>query len=221
MPAQDFETDKRISKLLENHGQTFAAELGIDLESGAPAALFCWLIASLLMSARISSRIALQAARALADKGWTTPERMAASTWDERTVTLNRSGYARYDESTSRMLGDTVGILIDRYGGDLRRLREAAARDPARERALLKEFKGIGNVGVDIFFREVQVAWDELYPFADRRALDAANRLELEDTAEGLAKHVPRQDFPRLIAALVRVDLSKDDSGVLETRKLT
>jgi hypothetical protein len=217
MSIQEPEIDSRIEALLARYGQTFSEELGIELKSDTPATLFRWLIASLLLSARINSRIALRAARALADKGWTTPQRMAESTWDERTATLNRSGYARYDESTSRMLGDTVHLLIERYGGDLGRLREAAGCDAARERALLREFKGIGDVGVDIFFREVQLAWDEIYPFADRRALGAASRLGLGDTADALAKHVPRDDFPRLIAALVRVDLNKDNARVLET----
>lgn len=221
MPRQRAEIDKRIETVLARHGRTFAEQLGIKLERGTPSALFRWLIASLLLSARISSEIALRAAQALAEKGWTTPQKMAQSTWEQRTATLNRSGYARYDESTSRMLGDTVGILIDRYGGDLRRLRETAVRDPSRERGLLKEFKGIGDVGADIFFREVQGAWDEIYPFADRRALDAAGRLGLEDTAVALARHVPPGDFPRLIAALIRVDLNKDYAGVLEARTPT
>jgi hypothetical protein len=51
----------------------------------------------------------------------------------------------------------------------------------------LKEFKGLGDVGVDIFFREVQVAWQELRPFADRRTLDAAGRLGLPKDAGKLA----------------------------------
>lgn len=52
---------------------------------------------------------------------------MAEATWRQRTDVLNRAGYARYDESTSRMLGDTAQLLLDRYRGDLRKLREEAA----------------------------------------------------------------------------------------------
>jgi len=85
------------------------------------------------------------------------------------------------------MLGDTAKMLLDKYQGDLRRLRAAAERDPGRERALLKECKGIGDVGADIFCREAQVAWNELFPFADRRALETAGRLGLEDDAARLA----------------------------------
>ncbi len=208
--------DRITEVLLERHGRTYAAELGIDLAKGTPSPLFRWLCASTLLSARINARIAIVAAKALAAQGWTTAEKMAAATWEHRTQTLNQAGYARYDESTSRMLGDTASMLLEKYGGDLRKLREAAGRAPEHERALLKECKGIGEVGADIFCREVQIAWEELYPFADRRALDAARRLGLEDEAAKLARRVSRNEFPRLIAALVRTSLGKDIEGILE-----
>jgi hypothetical protein len=208
-----------IDALLERHGKTYAAELGIDLGKGTPSALFRWLCASILLSARISGDLALQAAGALSAKGWRTADKMAAATWEQRTRTLNQAGYARYDESTSRMLGDTAQMLLDRYGGDLRKLREAAERDPAQERKLLKQCKGLGDVGVSIFFREAQLAWDELYPFADERALRTAERLGLEGDAKALAKGVPKQEFPRLVAALIRVGLAKDVDAVLQHAK--
>lgn len=195
-----------VRALLEEHGTLWSEQMGIKLQD-KPSPLFRWLCGSLLLSARISQRIAIKAANALAQEGWTTPRKLAASTWAQRTKTLNHSGYARYDERTSRMLGDTTAVLLGRYGGDLRRLRQEARHDPDQERQRLKEFKGIGEVGVDIFFREAQLVWDELYPFADRRALQAAEHLDLARDAQALARLVPRQDFPRLVAALVRVDL--------------
>ncbi len=136
-----------------------------------PGGLFKVLVMSLLMSARIRAGAAVSGTAALFDRGWTTAARMADSTWEQRTRVLNRSGYARYDESTARMLADTAALILDRYHGDLRRLRDAADREPAAERRLLRECKGIGEVGCDIFFREVQPAWDELWPFVDRRNL--------------------------------------------------
>ena len=204
-----------VSSLLDKHGRTYSDELGIDLGRNTPSPLFRWLCASILFSARISTDIAMRAARALTDQGCTTAQKMAASTWEQRTRTLNRSGYARYDESTSRMLGYDADLLLERYGGDLRKLREEANRDPNRERAFLKEFKGIGDVGVDIFFREAQIAWDEIFPFADKRALQAARRLDLGADARALARHVERREFPRLVAALVRVSLSKAEREAL------
>ena len=209
--------DQIVKTLLEQHGQTYAAELGIDLELNTPSALYRWLCAATLLSARIGADIAIQATQALAKQGWTSAQKMANASWEQRTRTLNQAGYARYDESTSRMLGDTAQMLLDKYQGDLRKLRDAAEKDPRRERALLKECKGIGDVGADIFCREAQLAWDELFPFADRRALEAAKRLRLEDDAGKLARHVSRRDYPRLLAALVRTGLARDFDEVLET----
>lgn len=209
--------DPVVQTLLERHGRSFAAELGVDPAKNTPAPLFRLLCFALLASTRISADIAMRAAHTLADQGWTSAEKMAASTWRERTDTLNRSGYARYDESTSRMLGDTAALLVEQYGGDLRKLRERANYEPAAERKLLKQCKGIGDVGAAIFCREAQAAWDEWYPFADKLALRAADRLGLETDAQALARHVPREDFARLVAALVRCDFARDHEDIRAT----
>lgn len=204
-----------VGAVMERHGRTFSGELGIKLEGETPSAFFRWLCAALLFSARIGHEIATDAARALAKSGWTTARKMAAATWEERTRVLNRSGYARYDEKTSRMLADTSELLLERYGGDLRKLRAAAGRDPQRERELLMECKGIGEVGADIFLREVQNVWTELRPCADAVALKSARKLGLPTDAAELAKLVLKTDFPRLVAALVRCQLEKDQKQTL------
>lgn len=206
---------KLVRALIDRHGRLYSEEIGADLARGTPAPLFQWLVASILLSARISQVTALEAARALRRQGWTTARKLGGATWRQRVTVLNRSGYARYDESTARMLGDTCSHLLDRYAGDLRKLREEAGREPGRERALLKEFKGLGGVGVDIFFRETQGVWEELHPFADRRAVAGARRLDLAGDATALARLVDRPDFPRLVAALVRLDFAKDEDEVL------
>ena len=210
---------KTAKALLDLHGQTFAEELRIDVAKGTPAELFRLLCASTLMSARISSSIATDAARELAKRGWRSPRKLAESTWEERVEALNSAGYTRYQERTSTMLGDMNDVLLDRWGGDLRKLRDEAERDPKRERKLLKEFKGMGDVGVDIFFREVQVGWEEHFPFADKRALDAAARLKLGKDPEALAELTGRKDFPRLVAALVRTELEDDYDAVRAAAK--
>ena len=193
------------SELLRRYPRTYAEELGID-RLDRPSDLFRLLVLALLMSARIRASIAVDAAAALFRERWRTAQAMADASWEARARTLNRAGYARYDERTSTMLGETSALLLDRYKGDLRRLREEAGQQPATERKLIKEFKGIGDVGADIFFREVQREWSELFPFADKRALQAAKRFGLATDA-GLAELTSRADFPRLINALVRADL--------------
>jgi hypothetical protein len=208
--------NKVVAALLELHGRTYAEEVGLDLGRGGPSALFGMLCAAILFSARIRASVAVEAARALAAEGWTSAAKMAETSWEERTRTLNRPGYARYDERTSTMLGEVADLLQKRYGGDVRRLREAAGREPEDERRLLREFKGLGDVGVDIFFREVQLVWEEIHPFADERALRTARTLGLPSDAESLAKELGREHFVRLLAALVRTGLEKDEDRVLE-----
>lgn len=199
--------EQRTAAVLSHYPHSYAEQLRIR-SPGGPTGLFQLLVMSLLMSARISSSIALEAARALTAAGWTTAAKMADATWEQRTRTLNRSGYARYDERTSRMLGATAELLVERYRGDLRRLRADADEDPAAERRLLKECKGMGDVGVDIFFREVQGTWQELYPFADDRALRAARALGLPADPHRLAGLMDgRAQFVRLVSGLVQADL--------------
>jgi len=137
-------------------------------------------------------------------------EHMAEAEWGDRVDALNGAGYARFDEKTSTMLGDAAELLLDRYRGDLRRLRAAAGEKPEEERRRLEQVKGIGDVGVDIFFREAQTAWPELYPFADAKSLAGARALELSDEAGELADLVERDDFARLVTALVRMELAGD-----------
>ncbi|MGM0585358.1 MAG: hypothetical protein ACQEUZ_11990 [Pseudomonadota bacterium] len=203
-----------VREVLRRRPESRADALGIDLSKDEPAQHFQWLVASLLFSARISADQAERAAKALFDQGWTTPEKMAATSWEERVKVLNANGYARYDESTSRYLGEGLALLRERWGNDLRNLREEAGRKPAKERELLKEFKGIGDVGADIYLREAQLAWEENHPFADRRAQAAAEALGLDPAPERLAELAGKRDLPRLLDALVWIDLNDEAEAV-------
>lgn len=204
-------TEKQlVAVLLDRHGRTYAREAGIGLERGTPAPLWQLLCLSILLSARISASLSVRAAQALRRERWTTARKLRDSSWERRAKVLNEAGYARFDERTATMLGDAAQLALDEYDGDLRRLREAADHDPGAERKLLKRFKGIGDVGADIFLREVQAVWVEVRPFIDDRALDAAGRLGLKRDAKRLASLVAEQDLARLAAALVRAGLAGD-----------
>lgn len=96
-----------VEELLDRHGETFSQELGITLEDGTPSALFQWLCASVLYSARTNSELATRSAKELQHAGWRTAEAMADSSWDDRTKALTEGGYTRYRERTATMLGDS------------------------------------------------------------------------------------------------------------------
>lgn len=198
----------RGERLLEEHGRTYAEEAGIRLRN-TPSPLYRLLTLCVLLSVRIKADIAVSAARELSAAGMRTPRAMAEASWQDRVDALGRAHYRRYDESTATALGDGAELLLDRYRGDLRRLREEADGDPERIRGLLREFPRIGPVGADIFSREAQGVWPELRPAFDTRARHAAEALRLPKTPAGLARLVPGDDLPRLAAALVRVELAK------------
>jgi hypothetical protein len=205
-----------IEVLMRDCGRTFADELGIRLDANDPATLFRLLCACLLFSTRISHTIAMKAARVLFARGWTTPQKLAASTWGQRVGALDEAGYVRYDERTSTMLGEMAQLLLDLYDGDLGTLREKAGRQPHRERELLKEFRGIGDVAVDIFFREIQVTWPEIFPYVDRKAAESAAKFGLKADLKTLAGLKTRDEFARLVAGLVRVQLTHRHDQILK-----
>uniref|UniRef100_A0AAU1M4B3 Endonuclease n=1 Tax=Streptomyces sp. NBC_00148 TaxID=2903626 RepID=A0AAU1M4B3_9ACTN len=201
-------TRRTLDTLLERHGTTYAAEAGIRLRD-TPQPLYQLLVLSLLLSARIRADIAVASARALFSHRLRTPRRMADATWQERVDALGEGGYRRYDERTATQLGDGALLLLDTYGGDLRRLRREADGDMDTLRAGLRRFPGIGPAGADIFLREVQTVWPEASPYLDAKALQGAERLGLPATPDKLVRLAKGEDPAVLAAALVRSALDK------------
>ena len=208
------ETDQIVRRLLDRYGRTFSDEHGMGVEKNTPSPLFQLLVFSLLSSTRIGHELAADAFTSLKQEGWLTAEKMAQSQWRDRVAALHRGRYGEYQEQGATYLGETAELCVGEYGGDLRKLRERAGRDPAAERELLKAFKGIGDVGADIFCREAQAAWDEHLGFCDKKAAAAAKKLGLD--ADALGGLVSKNDLPRLIAALVRCDLDDGYAALKE-----
>ncbi|HEY4021506.1 MAG TPA: endonuclease [Pseudonocardiaceae bacterium] len=198
----------RVRELLDQYGTTYTEQAGITLRD-KPAPLYQLLVLTVLLSVRIKADIAVAAARELFHAGWRTPRAILDSTWQQRVDALGRGGYKRYDESTATYLADGAKLLIDRYHGDLRGLRDAAGNEPETIRERLTEFPRIGPVGAEIFCREAQTVWPGLRPSFDRRALAAARAADLPDDPNALADLVPAEDLGRFAAALVRRSLSR------------
>jgi len=104
----------------------------------------------------------------------------------------------RYDESTASRLPEMAAL----------------ANDITPATRLLKEFKGIGEIGAGIFRREVQDVWTFVRPYFDKKAFDkkagaSARELGLPGDPDKLAGLAPRGDA-KLAAALVRVSVEDD-----------
>jgi hypothetical protein len=118
---------------------------------------------------------------------------------------LGRAGYRRYDERTATQLREMSELVLDRYGGDLRRLGQEADGDVERAARLVQEVKGIGPIGAAVFLREVQQVWPWVRPYLYERARAGAARLGLPADGERLAALVAPEDLARFAASLVRV----------------
>ena len=199
---------KLVGSLVKRAGTTYADEAGIRL-SDKPMPLFQLLTLCMLASKPIDAAIAVAAAREVFRAGVRTPR--AALEADRATLirAFGRAHYVRYDESSATRLADIARAVAEEYGGDLRRLAEASGRDTTTMTRLLKQFKGIGDTGADIFLREIQDTWTWVRPYFDKRAVAAARSLGLPTDADELAALAPRR-CAELAAALVRVSLDDD-----------
>ncbi|MDQ0994376.1 endonuclease [Streptomyces sp. V3I7] len=192
-----------VRALLDRQRHTYPQQAGIRLRD-TPAPLYQTLVLANLLSARIRADTAVAAARELFDAGLRDPRSMADASWQARVDALGRGGYRRYDERTSTLLGKGAELLLERYGGDLRRLRE----EPDPRKALL-DVPGIGPTGADIFLRSVQGVWPEFAPHIDRKAQEGAERLGLPTSPDRLSELVDDHDLPLLADGLVHAALDK------------
>ncbi|KAI0034416.1 hypothetical protein K488DRAFT_84034 [Vararia minispora EC-137] len=204
VPASADNISEKIDALLASDAgeETFASSLGIDL--GTSDGLYQLLVASLIFSARINMDIAASTAKLVIEKVPSLKD-LKESTWDQRVEWLTEGKYTRYREKTATQLGELAEMLQEK-GGSVEAIREAAGKDAQRERKTLKDFKGIGDVGVDIFLRDAQAVFDEVFPFAGKRDLASAKNAGLATTAKGLLEQVggDKQKFLRLLTALIK-----------------
>ncbi|HYZ67052.1 MAG TPA: endonuclease [Mycobacterium sp.] len=197
-----------VRSLLKRAGTTYAQEAGIRLKD-QPMPLFQLLTLCMLASKPIDATIAMQAARELFRAGLRTPQAVVKADRATMIRAFGRAHYVRYDESSATRLADIAATVRDEYGGDLRNLTARGNRDVRATCRLLKQFKGIGDTGADIFLREIQDVWTWARPYFDKRAITAARQLGLPADTDELGGLAPR-DNAKLAAALVRVSLDSN-----------
>ncbi|MBF9131939.1 hypothetical protein I0C86_23670 [Plantactinospora sp. S1510] len=203
------EDRKRLVRALVGRSRGFAEEYGLQVTNN-PASLFQVLCLSILLRRSPDVRGAVQPVLALRNQGWGSPARMARSRLQARAGVLRDHGRRGDADRLAATLGSLAGVLVERYQGDLRRLRAAARYAPARERTLLRELPGVDVEVVELFLREVQALWSETPPVADRGALIAARKLSLGRTAADLAVLAGgggSEKLAWLVGALARVEL--------------
>ncbi len=193
-----------LKELVRRYGRPYSAALGIDLRSRRPAEVSKWFLASMLYAKPIREETATRTYKVFEAEHRTTAERIVGAGWEGLVGLLDAGGYVRYDFSTADRLLAVFGTLQTEYGGDLNRL-HAAARDSVDLARLLKGLgKGIGDVTVAIFLRELRGIWSKARPGLtplERLALSklGLSEKEMEPTARRL-----RVSPVRLRTALAR-----------------
>jgi len=170
---------KLTSKLLQNLGERFSTCLGIDLSGTDSAELFKWFLASILFGARISESIVIKTYRQFEKEGVLSCQKILDTGWDGLVRILDDGGYVRYDFKTATKLLDIMEVLQKQYKGDLNRLHRTA-KDPFDLEKRLKNLgKGIGEVTVNVFLRELRGIWEKADPYSGELIILAAKNLGL------------------------------------------
>lgn len=168
-----------VVALMQRLGGGFAKALEIHLEGAKEGEVFKWFLASFLYGARISETIATRTYRQFAHRRVLTPQAIQETGWDGLVRILDEGGYVRYDFSTATNLLAVSADLIERYGGRLANVHEAAADPRDLERRLQEIGKGIGPVTANIFLRELRGIWPRADPPVSEPAVLAARHLGL------------------------------------------
>lgn len=208
--------------LVDTRGGRFSKALGIDLGSGASQEIFKWLLAAILFGARISETLAVRTFHEFIRAGLITPQQLVERGWDGLVAILDRGGYVRYDFKTASKLLEVAGHLMDHYRGDLNTLHRAAEDTLDLERRLKALGKGIGEVTVNIFLREMRGIWIKADPSLSELVLAAARNTRFIPAGtvdKRKALHLLMSiwqregkragDFPDFEAALLRLGLEE------------
>jgi len=206
-----------VKELISKLGGKFSKELGIDLSKGKSTEIFKWFLASKLFGARIGTNIAIKTYREFERCGVLSPEKILETGWDGLVRILDDGGYARYDFSTATKLLEIMADLTKYYDGNLNKLYQKARNEEELENLLKSLGKGIGDVTVNIFLRELRSVWEMANPIPSELVILAARNLGFISQTEEplsalkkvwLAHTIKGKDFSDFEAALLR--LGKD-----------
>jgi endonuclease III len=168
---------KIIESLMERFKGRFSVILGINLFSGNSGEIFKWFIASLLFGTRISEAIVIRTYREFESEGILSPSKILNTGWDGLVEILDRGGYVRYDFKTATKFLDVNKALMERYKGDLNNLHSMASDTEDLEKKLKALGKGIGDMTVNIFLREMRGIWQKAEPLPSELVILAARHL--------------------------------------------
>ncbi|MGB9676298.1 MAG: hypothetical protein ACPL0C_03840 [Candidatus Bathyarchaeales archaeon] len=168
---------ENVKLLIEKFGKKYSEMLGIKLAEGEENEVFKWFLAVILFGAPITEKAAIKTYKCFEKYGVLTPRKILETGWDGLVQILDEGSYTRYDFKTADKLLETMKNLIENYGGSLKRLHNEAENTEDLAKKLKSLGKGIGDVTVSIFLRELRGIWGKAEPEPTALVVLAAEKL--------------------------------------------
>jgi endonuclease III-like uncharacterized protein len=172
---------ERLKALVEELGRKYSEILHIDLSKGEDEEVFKWFLASVLFGAPITENSVIKTFNCFRKHSFLTPERILETGWDKIVKILDEGGYTRYDFKTADKLLEVMKNLMEEYGGSLTVLQSEASDAHDLEKRLKDLGKGVGDVTVGIFLRELRQVWKKADPHPTDLVVLAAKNLKIVD----------------------------------------
>lgn len=167
---------QKIKLLLQTFPQTYSEELGINLKSKSPKEIFKWFLASILFGKPIRESSAIKTYKEFKKHRVLTPEKILEAGWHGLVDILDAGSYTRYDFSTADKLLEVMKNLGK--CGYLIKIYENSANEEDLKTRIKSLGKGIGDVTLNIFLRELRGIW-KVKPLPSRFTITAARNLRL------------------------------------------
>ncbi len=206
-----------VRALVESRGQKYSEILGIDISEGKEDEVFKWFLASLLFGAPITESSVVKTYRCFQKHGVLTPKQILKTGWDDLVKILDEGGYTRYDFKTADKLLEVARNLTEKCSGSLCLIHSESSGAHDFENRLKNLGKGVGNVTVSIFLRELRAVWEKAEPNPTALVVLAAQELGIvknDATAEEALEQlkafwarnkIHRKSFVNFETALVRL----------------
>jgi hypothetical protein len=173
-----------LENFVKIYGKPYSEMLGINLKSGKDEEIVKWFLASILYSKPIRESSATKTYFCFLKHGVTNAKKILQTGWQGLVDILDEGGYTRYDFSTADKLLEVFGNLEKVYGGSLNRLHELAKDSKDLEKRLKLLGKGIGDVTVSVFLREMRDVWRKADPEPSPLVKLAMKKLKIKDLKE-------------------------------------
>jgi endonuclease III len=184
-----------VEALLGRFGKRYSKVLVINLDSGKDEEIFKWFLASVLFGAPIAETSVIKTFKCFQKYEVLTPERILETEWEGLVRILDEGSYTRYDFKTADKLLEVMQNLMKKYKGSLNLLHFNASNAKDLENGLKDLGKGIGDVTVSIFLRELREVWEKAKPNPTSLVVSAAKNLGIveNETARNALKQL--EDF--------------------------